>query len=75
MDFALDEQQRLLVSTVRAFIKRELAPLEDEIEATGSNCLRNCPMPSSDVRIVRDFRRPSEFQRSSTGIRPSTWSA
>jgi acyl-CoA dehydrogenase len=35
MDFALDEQQRLLVETVRAFIKAELAPLEDEVENTG----------------------------------------
>jgi acyl-CoA dehydrogenase len=35
MDFALDDQQRLLVATVRNFIKTELAPLEDEIEKTG----------------------------------------
>ena len=35
MDFALNEQQRLLVETVRAFIKDELAPLEDEVENTG----------------------------------------
>ena len=35
MDFALDEQQRMLIDTVRAFIKKELAPLEDEIETTG----------------------------------------
>ncbi len=35
MNFALDDQQRLLISTVRAFIKSELAPLEDEIEKTG----------------------------------------
>jgi acyl-CoA dehydrogenase len=35
MDFALDEQQRLLISTVRNFIKSELAPLEGEVERTG----------------------------------------
>lgn len=35
MDFALDEQQRMLIDTVRAFIRKELAPLEDEIETTG----------------------------------------
>lgn len=35
MNFALDDQQRLLISTVRGFIKSELAPLEDEIEKTG----------------------------------------
>ena len=38
MNFALDDQQRLLISTVRAFIKSELAPLEDEIEKTGVLC-------------------------------------
>lgn len=35
MDFALDEQQRLLIATVRNFIKSELAPLEDQVENTG----------------------------------------
>ena len=35
MDFALSDEQRMLVDTVRAFIKNELAPLEDEIEQTG----------------------------------------
>jgi acyl-CoA dehydrogenase len=35
MDFALDEQQRLLIETVRAFIAKELAPLEEEVERTG----------------------------------------
>ena len=35
MDFALDEQQRLLIDTVRAFIRKELAPLEEEVEHTG----------------------------------------
>jgi acyl-CoA dehydrogenase len=35
MEFALSEEQRLLVDTVRRFIKAELAPLENEIEATG----------------------------------------
>jgi acyl-CoA dehydrogenase len=36
MNFALDDQQRLIVSTVRDFIKTELAPLEDEVEQTGA---------------------------------------
>jgi acyl-CoA dehydrogenase len=35
LDFALSEEQKLLVETVRGFIASELAPLEDEIEATG----------------------------------------
>ena len=35
MDFGLSEEQNLLVETVREFIARELAPLEDEVEATG----------------------------------------
>jgi acyl-CoA dehydrogenase len=35
VDFALSEEQRLLVDTVRRFIAEELAPLEDDIERTG----------------------------------------
>jgi acyl-CoA dehydrogenase len=36
MDFSLSDEQRLLIDTVRRFIREELAPLEDEVEATGS---------------------------------------
>ena len=35
MDFALNDEQRMLIDTVRAFIDAELAPLEDEIETSG----------------------------------------
>ncbi|MEQ1615381.1 MAG: acyl-CoA dehydrogenase family protein [Hyphomicrobiaceae bacterium] len=35
MNFALDDQQKMLVETVRSFIAKELAPLEDEVEQTG----------------------------------------
>lgn len=35
MDFALNEEQRMLVATVRDFIERELHPLEEEVEASG----------------------------------------
>ena len=35
MDFALNEEQKMLVDTIRSFIAKELAPLEDEIETTG----------------------------------------
>jgi acyl-CoA dehydrogenase len=35
MNFALTEEQTLLTRTIRDFITRELAPLENEIEATG----------------------------------------
>ena len=35
MDFALTHEQCLLVETVRDFIARELAPLEEEIEQSG----------------------------------------
>ena len=31
MDFALNDEQRMLVDTVRSFIASELAPLEDEV--------------------------------------------
>jgi acyl-CoA dehydrogenase len=36
MDFSLSDEQRLLIDTVRRFIREELAPLEDEVEATGA---------------------------------------
>ena len=35
MNFAYSEEQTLLIDTVRAFIARELQPLEDEIETSG----------------------------------------
>ena len=35
MDFKLSEEQRLLVSTIRTFIRRELKPLEQYIDETG----------------------------------------
>jgi acyl-CoA dehydrogenase len=35
MDFALTEEQRLIVATVRAFVDKELMPYEDEVEKTG----------------------------------------
>lgn len=35
MDFSLTHEQRMLVDTVREFIRNELAPLEDAIEETG----------------------------------------
>ena len=35
MDFALSEEQRLLVSSIRGFIESELRPLEEDIEKTG----------------------------------------
>ena len=35
MDFALTDEQRMLVHTIRQFVYDELIPLEDDIEATG----------------------------------------
>jgi acyl-CoA dehydrogenase len=35
MDFSLSDEQRLLIDTVRRFIREELLPLEDEVETTG----------------------------------------
>ena len=32
MDFKLSEEQRLLVDTIRSFIRRELQPLEQKVE-------------------------------------------
>ena len=36
MDFALNDEQRMMIDTVRRFIAEELKPLEDGIEATGA---------------------------------------
>ena len=36
MDFSLSDEQRLLIDTVRKFIAEQLAPLEDEVERTGT---------------------------------------
>ena len=35
MDFGLDEEQRAIVDTVRAFVSKELYPHEDEVERLG----------------------------------------
>ncbi|MGB2462978.1 MAG: acyl-CoA dehydrogenase family protein [Candidatus Puniceispirillaceae bacterium] len=35
MDFSLNEEQRLLVGTIREFVHRELKPLEEDVEAGG----------------------------------------
>jgi acyl-CoA dehydrogenase len=35
MDFALSDEQRMLIETVRRFIRTELAPLEERVEAEG----------------------------------------
>ena len=36
MDFSLSDEQRLLIDTVRRFVREQLAPLEDEVEASGA---------------------------------------
>ncbi|CCH77564.1 Putative acyl-CoA dehydrogenase, short-chain specific [Nostocoides japonicum T1-X7] len=35
MDFALDDEQRAIVTTVRTFVERELYPFEDEVDRLG----------------------------------------
>lgn len=35
MDFALSEEQQMIVETVRGFVESELYPLEDQVEKTG----------------------------------------
>jgi acyl-CoA dehydrogenase len=35
MNFGLSDEQRLLIDTVRRFVREELRPLEDEVEASG----------------------------------------
>jgi acyl-CoA dehydrogenase len=36
MDFALNDEQKMMIETVRRFIKDELKPLEDEVENDGA---------------------------------------
>jgi acyl-CoA dehydrogenase len=36
MDFSLSEEQRLLIDTIRRFIREELSPLEDDVEANAT---------------------------------------
>lgn len=36
MDFSLNEEQKMMIDTVRRFIAEELKPLEDEVENTGA---------------------------------------
>lgn len=36
MDFALNDEQRMMIDNVRLFIAKELKPIEDEVERTGT---------------------------------------
>ncbi len=35
MDFGLNNEQQMIVDTVRSFVENEIYPLEDEVERTG----------------------------------------
>ena len=35
MDFGLNDEQKMMIETVRRFVAQELQPLEDEVETTG----------------------------------------
>jgi len=50
MDFALNDEQKMMIETVRRFIAEELHPLEDTLEAEG--CL-----PEAQARAVFDKSR------------------
>lgn len=50
MDFKLSEEQRLLVSTIRSFIRRELQPLEQKVEENGR----------LDDAVAADIRKKSQ---------------
>ncbi|SEF87564.1 acyl-CoA dehydrogenase family protein [Jhaorihella thermophila] len=47
MDFALTEEQEMIVATTRAFVERELYPYEAEVERTGR----------LDMDVIRDIQR------------------
>ncbi|MFM2261491.1 MAG: hypothetical protein RI959_167, partial [Pseudomonadota bacterium] len=45
MDFALNDEQKMMIDTIRRFIAEELKPLEDELENTGA-------LPDADARRI-----------------------
>ncbi len=45
MDFALTEEQKMMIDTIRRFITEELKPLEDELENTGA-------LPDDQARVI-----------------------
>ena len=47
MDFSVSDEQEMVVSTVRAFVERELVPHEDDVERTGQ-------VPPELVDQIRD---------------------
>lgn len=59
MDFSLTYEQKLLVDTVRNFIKKELAPLEDSIEDTSA-------LPEKTAREI--FEKSSSLGLYATNI-------
>lgn len=73
MDFALSDEQRLVIETTRAFVKTELYPYEDAIERSGQ----------LDMEVVRDIQQkalklglyaaniPTEF--GGAGLDTLTW--
>ena len=54
MEFGLDQEQRLVVDTVRSFVEKELYPLEDEVERTGK-------VPRAIGREIQDKVRALGF--------------
>jgi len=45
MDFALNDEQKMMIDTVRRFIAEELKPLEDGLENTGA-------LPDADAQRI-----------------------
>ena len=63
MDFELNQEQRLLANTIRSFIRRELKPLEQDIEETGrlSDALAVDIRKKSQALGLYAVNIPSEF--------------
>ena len=49
MDFALNDEQKMMIDTIRRFIAEELHPLEDALENTGA-------LPEADARRIQVAR-------------------
>ena len=59
MDFSIDDEQQMVVDTVRAFVNRELAPYEDEVERTGQVRPESSAADSRTVARLLASMRPT----------------
>ena len=49
MDFSLNDEQKMMIDTIRRFIAEELHPLEDELDETRGSGQRQSAAPFTQV--------------------------